>query len=163
MDDLARLFADARARLHEAPREVLGQWNTPRAVLGIKRAPRIVDVGRAWHVGRLLLTEDHVLAVGDVIRAQDPGRRGYTAESARERAEVRAAAVLGHIPEGTVVHVGWEALDLSAVAAGEASGPLSVVDGVPMIRWSTAGAITPLAGYLNERVELLLHPLPRAT
>lgn len=162
MDDLTALFADARASLRDAPRAVLGQWSTPRAVLGVKRAPRIVDVGRAWHVGRLLLTDDAVLAVGEIIRAQDPGRRGYTAESARERAAVRAAAVLGHIPEGTVVHVGWDVVDLAAVAAGEASGPLALADGVPMIRWSAAGGLTPLAPYLRERIDLLTHPLPGA-
>lgn len=159
MTDIAGLFDDARTRLAGAPQDALGQWSTPRAVLGMKRQPRITAVGQAWHVGVLLIDATRVFAVGDIIRAQDPGRRGYTAESARARAEVRAAAVLGKIPEGTVVHVGWQELDLSAAE----SGPLRLVDGVPMVRWSSAGGFTPLAGYLSERVDLLVHPLPGAS
>lgn len=154
--DLAALFAQARSRLADAPRERLGAWRTPRKILGMGAEPRIEMVGEAWHVGALLITDDAVAAVGEIIRAQDPGRRGYTAESARERARVRAAALRGKIPAGAVVHVGWEPVDLAVVAAGGTSGPLSVVDGTPMIRWSAAGAPTPLAGYLSERIDLLL-------
>lgn len=154
--ELSGLFAEARTRLADAPRERLGAWRTPRKVLGFGADPRIETVGAAWHVGTLLITDDAVAAVGDVVRAQDPGRRGYAAESARERAMVRAAALRGKIPAGDVVHVGWEALDLAAVAAGGTSGPLLLARGTPMIRWSTAGAPMPLANYLRERIDLLL-------
>lgn len=156
------ILDDARARLRGARREVLGQWRTPRKVLGIGGDPKIVEVGDAWHVGALLLTDDAVFAVGEIIRSQDPGRRGYTAESARERAAIRAAALRGRIPAGTVVHVGWRELDLPAIEGGSADPLLSVTGGVPMIRWSTAGSPTPLAGYLAERVDLLVSPAPGA-
>lgn len=145
-----------RARLADAPRETLGEWRTPRKFLGLGGDPKIVPVGSAWHVGALLIGDDLVAAVGEVLRAAEPVRRGYTAESARERAAVRAAAFRGGNPAGSVVHVGWEALDLGVVAAGGASGPLSLSDGTPMIRWSAAGGLMPLEPYLRERVDLLL-------
>ncbi|PRB10625.1 glutaminase [Microbacterium sp. MYb62] len=119
------------------------------------RGRRIVRVGEAWHLGVLLLTETHALATAEVLRAADPGRRGYTAESARERAERRAEALRGGFDEGAVVHVGWSAIDVDAVDAGGSSGPLALVGGVPSVRWSTAGGYMPLEAYLRERVALL--------
>ena len=113
-------------------------------------------VGEAWHVGVLLLTDADALATAEVLRAAEPGRRGYTAESARFRAERRALAVRGGFREGEVVHVGWSAIDVDAVDAGGASGPLAMVEGVPSVRWSAAGGFMPLAKYLDERVQLLL-------
>ena len=153
---LDSLLDQARARLADVPREVLGQWHTPKKILGVARAERIIRVGDAWHVGALLIDDTAVYSVGEIIRAQDPGRRGYTAESQRERAAVRAAALLGGIDEGTVVHLGWERLDLAALTAGREAGPLSMAGDVPMIRWSAAGSPIPLEGYLAERVDLLL-------
>lgn len=163
MSDLEDLFAAARGRLAAAPRETLGEWRTPRALFGVARAARIIAVGSAWHVGSLLIGDDEVWGVGEIVRAQDPGRRGYAAESARARAEVRAAALRGKIPEGAVVHLGFVPVDVRAVSAGEASGPLSMIEGVPMIRWSAAGGLAPLARYLDERVGLLVDPLPGAS
>lgn len=154
--ELEALFDAARARLQGVPKETLGVWRTPRKILGMGAEPRIEPVGEAWHVGALLIGDDYVAAVGEIIRSKDPGRRGYTAESARERAAVRAAALRGRIPEGAVVHVGWSAVDLGLLGAGESQPPISVQDGIPMIRWSAAGGETPLAGYLNERVSLLV-------
>lgn len=113
------------------------------------RAPRIVRAGEAWHLGVLLLTRDGVLATGEVLRAAEEVRRGYTAESARARADRRAQARRGGFGEGQIVHVGWAELD----AAAAESGPLVVVDGVPMVRWS-AGGVMPLETYLDEQIEL---------
>jgi len=156
----ARTILDAaRAELAEAgvPVEGLGRLATPGRLL--RRAPRIERVGAAWRLGALLLTPDgEVLAVGDVLRAAEEVRRGYAAESARERAMRRAAAVRGGFRPGEVVHVGWEPVDLDAVGRGEASGPLRVVDGTPMIRWSAAGGLAPLEPYVRERVALLREP-----
>lgn len=174
MSDAAALLAAARQRLEDAgtPREALGRWRTPGRIL--HRAPRIERVGSAWRLGALLLPGDDgrsaepgahpavVLAVGDVVRAEPEVRRGYAAESARERAARRAAAARGGFRPGEVVHVGWQPIDLDAVAAGEASGPLRLSDGRPMIRWSAAGALMPLDAYLRERVALLLDPPERA-
>lgn len=112
-------------------------------------------VGDAWHLGVLLLTDDQVLATGDVLRAAEEVRRGYTAESARERADQRARARRGGFGEGELVHVGWQVLDIAAVDAGGASGPLQLIDSIPSVRWSSGGAFVPLARYLDERIALL--------
>jgi hypothetical protein len=155
--DLQALFAAARARLIDSPQEALGARRTPGRIL--RRSPRITPAGSAWRVGVLLLVpHGEVLAVGEVLRAAPEVRRGYSAESARARAATRAAAVRGGFRPGETVHVGWQRLDLDAVARGEASGPLRVVDGTPVIRWSSAGALMPLDAYLRDRVALLLAP-----
>ncbi|MBO0981257.1 glutaminase [Microbacterium sp. SD291] len=150
MDTVVQLLASAREALAGAPKEGLGEDRDSRW-----RGRRIVRVGEAWHLGVLLLTDDHVLATAEVLRAAEPGRRGYTAESARERAARRAEALRGGFREGEVVHVGWSVIDAYAVDAGGSSGPLARIDGVPSVRWSAAGGYMPLAGYLRERVELL--------
>ncbi|MBO9625952.1 MAG: glutaminase [Microbacterium sp.] len=144
------LVAAAVERLADAPKEGLGEERDSRW-----RGRRIVRVGEAWHLGVLLLTDTHALATGEVLRAADPGRRGYTAESARERAVRRQEALRGGFDEGEVVHVGWSVIDLAAVDAGGSSGPLATIDGVPSVRWSAAGGFMPLESYLRERIELL--------
>ncbi|MDA4895378.1 hypothetical protein PFZ55_51855 [Streptomyces sp. MS2A] len=148
---VAALLADARARLAGLPQEGLGVEKTSRW-----RAPRIVRAGSAWHVGVLLLTADEVFATAEVLRAAEEVRRGYAAESARARAERRAQAVRGGFAPGEVVHVGWTAIDVSAVEAGGSSGPVAMRDGAPAVRWSAAGGYMPLAAYLDERIALLL-------
>lgn len=158
MPDVDSLLDDARVALLSAPRERLGAWRTPRKFLGLGADPKIVPVAQAWNLGRLLLLDDAVAGVGEILRARDLGRRGYTAESARARAALAAAALRGGFHPGEVVHVDWEIVDVPAVVRGDEGGPLRVVDGVPMIRWSAAGALMPLEAYLRERVELLLHP-----
>lgn len=146
----SELLAAARNELVGVPKEGLGEERASRW-----RGERIVRIGEAWHVGVLLLTDDHVLATAEVLRAADPGRRGYTAESARERAARRQLALKGGFAEGEVAHVGWSVIDADAVDAGGSSGPLASVDGIPQVRWSTSGAYMPLEAYLRERVDLL--------
>ncbi|MFJ2369381.1 glutaminase [Microbacterium sp. NPDC087665] len=146
----ADLLNRAVSDLAGAPKEGLGEERDSRW-----RGRRIVRVGEAWHLGVLLLTETHALATAEVLRAADPGRRGYTAESARERATRREEALRGGFGEGEVAHVGWSEIDVRAVDAGGASGPLALIDGVPSVRWSAAGGYMPLEAYLRERVDLL--------
>lgn len=148
----------ARRRLAGAPTERLGVVAPARRVLGFTRAPRIVPAGRAWHLGALLLTDDGLLATGDILRARQEVRRGFTAESQRDRAARAAAARRGGFAEGETVHVDWTVLDVDAVAAGGRSGPLAMSSGVPRIRWSRTGAYAPLEAYLDERIALLLDP-----
>ena len=146
-----QILSAARAALSGIPKEGLGEERTSRW-----RGQRIVRVGEAWHVGVLLLTDERVFATGEILRAADPGRRGYAAESARERAARRQMALRGGFREGEVVHVGWS----------DASSVLSVRDGVPMVRWSGAsagrsagsgggsGMWRPLEVYLQEQIDL---------
>ena len=161
------LFAAARERLAGVPTEPLGELVAPRRVLGIARAPRIAPRGAAWHLGALLLTDRAVLATGEIVRSRREAPRGYTAESQRRRSELAAAAFRGGFAEGTPVHIGWHELDpddASIPAAGDAaSALLAMVDGVASIRWSPAGGYVPLAAYVEERVELLVHPPQGAT
>ncbi|WP_309128363.1 glutaminase [Microbacterium sp.] len=150
MTTTAALLDGARRRLAGTPRVALGVLRTSRW-----RADRITRAGEAWHLGVLLLTDDGALATGEILRAAEEVRRGYAAESSRERAARRALARRGGFDEGEVVHVGWQEIDVEAVDAGGASGPLALVDDVPRIRWAVGGALVPLAGYLEERIALL--------
>lgn len=150
MTTASALLAQAVNDLSGLPKEGLGEERDSRW-----RGQRIVRVGEAWHLGVLLLTETHALATAEVLRAADPGRRGYTAESARERAARRALALRGGFSEGEVAHIGWTVIDVEAVDAGGESGPLKLIDRVPSVHWSTAGGWMPLEAYLRERVELL--------
>ena len=149
MGPTEELLRDARARLAAAPRESLGRERTSRW-----RADRIVPAGAAWHLGVLLLTDEGVLSTAEILRAAEPVRRGYTAESARARAERRAQARRGGFAEGEVVHVGWRAIDVGEVDAGGASGPLALIDATPHVRWSPAGGWMPLERYLTEQIDL---------
>ncbi|WP_243229712.1 glutaminase [Microbacterium sp. CIAB417] len=144
------LLEQARTALAGVRKEGLGEERHSRF-----RGDRIVRVGEAWHVGVLLLTDDAALATAEVLRAADAGRRGYTAESARERAVRREWALRGGFGEGEVAHVGWSVIDVDAVDAGGSSGPLSMIDGVPHVRWSASGAFMPLEAYLRDQLSLL--------
>jgi hypothetical protein len=155
-----RMLREARAALHGAPREALGILSTGRRVLGFRRADRIVAGGDAWHLGVLLLTDDAVLATGEIVRARREVIRGFTAESQRARAALAAAAARGGFAEGEVVHVGWRAIELGTLDAQ--SSPISVRAGDPFVRWSASAGAAPLAAYLDEQVELLRHPPERA-
>ncbi|MDN3310384.1 glutaminase [Microbacterium oryzae] len=156
MDDLHGLLADARSRLAARPREGLGELRRPGRLRGaLGGRPRVVRVGEAWHLGVLLLTDNALLATGTILRAAEEVRRGYAAESQRQRAEVRAAAFRGGFAEGETLHLDWTPIEVDAVARGEADGPLSWQDGVLMVRWSPAGFLRPLAPYLAEQIELL--------
>lgn len=146
----AALIAGARTALAGVPQEALGLEKSSRW-----RATRIVRTGSAWHVGVLLLTDDALYATGEVLRAAEPVRRGYAAESARARAERRAEASRGGFANGETVHVGWTPIDLDVVAAGGSSDPLALVDGVASVRWSAVGGYMPLEAYLRERIALL--------
>lgn len=148
------LIAGARERLRGTPRATLGDWASSRRLLGFGRAPRIVRVGEAWHLGVLLIADEEAFATGEVVRSREEAIRGYTAEAQRARSARSAAAFRGGFPEGAFVHIGWAAIDLEAVDAGDRSGPLSVVEGVPHVRWSAAGGTRPLGDYLDEQLAL---------
>ena len=149
------LLADARVRLAGHPRVRIGERRESRRLLGLGRAPRIVPVGEAWHLGALLITADGALATGEIVRARAEVIRGFTAESQRARAGLSAEAHRGGFAEGETVHIGWSVIDVDAVDRGSASGPLACVDGVAVIRWSKGAPPRPLADYLDDRLSLL--------
>ncbi|WP_417563864.1 glutaminase [Microbacterium sp.] len=167
--EIAELMDAARRRLGDAPHERLGLLVQPRRILGVARAPRIVPHGSVWHLGVLLLgdgataDDSGVFATGRIVRAHEEVRRGFTAESQRERAALEAAARRGGFAEGKVVHLDWQPIDLKALARGEASGPLAIIAGTPSIRWSRTAGYGPLEPYLDEHIELLRHPPAGAT
>ncbi|WP_300265698.1 glutaminase [Microbacterium sp.] len=152
MTTAAELLDDARVALAGFPKEGLGEERSSRW-----RGERIVRIGEAWHVGVLLLTTEHTFATAEVLRAADPGRRGYTAESARQRADRRQMALKGGFDVGEVAHVGWSVVDVDAVDAGGSSGPLAMRDGIVAVRWSGV-AYRPLEEYLREQLELMRTP-----
>ncbi|MBA8817288.1 hypothetical protein FHX48_002386 [Microbacterium halimionae] len=160
---LAALIANARVQLGNTAREQLGRWHQPARILGFSRAERIVAAGHAWHLGVLLLTDSELLATGEVVRSREPARRGFTAQSQRERATHAEAAYRGGFAEGDTAHVDWRVIDLDAIGRGEASGPLSVVDGGVRVRWSRGGLTQPLDTYLYDRIALLVNPPGGAT
>lgn len=152
----AALFEQARERLGDAPREHLGRLIVPgalRAAMGAR--PRVVPDGRAWRVGTLLIGDIAVYEVGDVLRASEERRRGFTSEAARRRAEAEAMCVRGGFAPGTVVNVDHVGIALSALAAEGSSGPLSVRNRTVVIRWTSAGAVMPLEAYLREKIDML--------
>lgn len=151
---LDAILDDARRRLAGTPRQRLGDWAHARRLLGFGRAPRIVPVGEAWHVGALLIGDAAVFATGEVLRARTDAVRGYTAESQRARSERAAAAARGGFADGEVLHLGATAIDLDAVRRGERSGPLRVVGGIPHLVWNAAGSVRPLAEYLDDQLSL---------
>ena len=152
--DVKALFDDARRRLAGSPRERLGDWAHARRLLGFGRAPRIVPVGEAWHVGVLLIADAAVYATGEILRARTEAPRGYTAQAQRERSERAAAAARGGFADGETLHLRAVEIDVDAVSRGGASGPLAIVGGIPSVVWNAAGARRPLAEYLDEQLSL---------
>lgn len=154
---IPELVADAVTRLRAAGArdEGLGRELAPRRVLGVRGRPRIARAGRVWRLGVLLLAPDGALyATGGTLRARAEVRRGYSAESARARAQQGAAARRGGFAEGDTVNLGWHVLD----PARPDGRILRVHDGTPQVRWNPRdpNAWSDLAPYLRERIELLL-------
>jgi hypothetical protein len=132
VSELEELLASAREKLTGAPRERLGSVREPgrirRAVGG--RAV-IAPVAEAWHVGVLLIGEEALWRTGSVLRASEEVRRGYTAESQRERAAIRGMAFRGGFAEGETFHYDWAPVSGPDDARRRAHhGPL-VARGIP--------------------------------
>ncbi|MGZ0711847.1 hypothetical protein ACWPKO_26280 (plasmid) [Coraliomargarita sp. W4R53] len=110
-----------------------------------------------------MLTDDAVLATGEIVRSRHEAPRGYTAESQRQRSLLAAAAYRGGIAEGSAVHVGWRVVDLDAVAAGAPCDVLRFHEGEFQVRWNPRGGWMLLRTYLQQRIDLLLDPPGGAT
>ncbi|WP_157071593.1 hypothetical protein [Curtobacterium ammoniigenes] len=150
----AAALADADVR-----DEALGVYESAKTRLGVRRDAIIRQTGRVWRLGALLLDRSgSVWATAAITRVTDPGRSQFVARSMELRRAYRAAAVRGRIPFGDTVNHGAVAIPLDDSLIG-ATGPLFVRDGAPYVRWSpTSDVAVPLADYLRDRVELLLHP-----
>ncbi|THG34476.1 hypothetical protein E6C70_09445 [Glaciibacter flavus] len=152
---------DAVARLSDAGArdEALARYVGDRRTLGIRRAPRMESIGRVWRLGTLLVARDgSVFATGALTRALPPGRPAFQSLSAEERRDYRAAAHRGRFVEGEAVNFDATPIPLDETLAN-ASGPIVLRDDEPMVRWSAASdALVPLADYLRDRVDLLVHP-----
>ena len=110
----------------------------------------------------LLLDRDGELRQeGLTTRAVPPGRTQYQSESAEIRRAYRDAAFRGRFAEGETVNFDATPIPLDVAALRATSAALFLRDDQPFVRWSAtvddAGAI-PLASYLRDRVDLLVHP-----
>lgn len=147
-------------RAAQARTEVLAEYVPPRRKLGIPRPATMRVLGRVWRLGVLLLAEDGTLyAVGETLRVMDPGTRSTPSRTAEVRKALREAARRARIAEGETVNHGAFRIDLDAVDADTA--PLALRDGLVHVRWNPVGApgaLVPLASYLSERIDLLVHP-----
>ncbi|PFG20834.1 hypothetical protein ATL40_2449 [Serinibacter salmoneus] len=135
--------AQAASRLESAgiAPETLGTYQPEARRFGIGRRERITPAGEAWRLGALLLLPSgRAAGIGEVIVAQEERRRGFTAESARRRAELGEAAVRGGIAPGRTVHLGWRVID-----------PAHAV-----VTWSAGAPPIPILDYLRERLETVL-------
>ncbi|WP_426625764.1 hypothetical protein ACPPVW_06850 [Leifsonia sp. McL0607] len=155
LDDGARRLTEAGAR-----DEALAVLVPRRRTLGIPREPVLKPAGRVWRLGVLLLGADGTLyATGQLVRATPPGRTQYVSVSAETRRAYRAAAERGHFRDGETVDFDAPPIDLTAEALRRSSGPLLLVGGRPLVRWSASSDQTvEFDAYLAERVELLAHP-----
>lgn len=159
-DQLRSVAAATATELRErgvAP-EALGEFVAPRRRLLGTRPARIEPVGEVWRLGVLLLRASEpaeFLGAGPSLRAHEPPPiLGYTSESARERDELRHAAIRGGFAEGTVVH--YDPTPLGTLDA--LSSPLSLRDGTVVVRWAPGCSLqqaTPLESYVRERLDLI--------
>jgi hypothetical protein len=159
----------ARARLAEAGArdEALAEFVPSRRVLLITREATMVPVARVWRLGVLLLGTEFgsgpggLWATGSITRSLEPGRPAYQSESAEQRRAYRAAALRGHFPKGETVNFAAAAIELDAGALAVSAGPLVLDGGRALVIWNaTLGrdSATPLDAYLDDRVDLLIHP-----
>lgn len=144
----------ARLRDAGAPTEV--RVATLRGAFG--RA-KLRVVGEVWRVGALCLDADGgVWATGEVLVVTAPTHPNFRSESALARNELRGLLLRAGVREGSTAVVDPRVLDLDAPEP-----PLAATDEGLGVLWTPGGAAVPLAAYLTERVELLIHPPPGAT
>ncbi|MGG7509552.1 hypothetical protein [Plantibacter sp. YIM 135249] len=157
---LGTLLSGAAARLAgaDARDEVIANYRPAGMIPFIKRAPVLLPVERAWRLGVLLLDRQaRLFETGEVTRAIEtkwPSNRSLEVE---RRRQVQAAAFRGPFEAGDVINVDATPIDLAPVALRVGSGPLSVRDGVLVVRWASTpgGGTTPLEPYLADRIALL--------
>lgn len=154
--------ASAVARLVSAaaPTETLASYRPPHRTLLIPRPGSFRPIGPVWRLGVLLLGADGALfATGAVTRARDPKHPNFTSVSGEERRELREAARKAGFGIHDSVHFDAQPLPFDETLGSV--GPLVLRDGDLSVSWNASRAVNslrPFAGYLAERVELVLHP-----
>ncbi|SDR65680.1 hypothetical protein [Agrococcus carbonis] len=148
----------ARLAAAGARDEALARYEEPKPALGvIPRRPTMRPLGRAWRLGALLLQADgSVWATGISTRVAEPGRPQHHSASVETRRAYRAAAIQGGFPMGETVNHSVAPIALDATLIG-GPGPLVVRDGEVWVRWGSDAPV-PLARYLDDLADLLLHP-----
>ena len=153
---LDAILSETIRELHArgVPDEALAVEKTSRF-----RARRYLPVGRAWRLGALLIGRDGSLySTGEVTRAIEPSiaSRSRTVMAETQREDRRAAA-RGPFVDGEVVNFGYTPIDTDSAALAAGAGPLSLRDGVIMVRWNVdaADGRRPLADYLRDRLDVL--------
>lgn len=145
----------------DARDEALASYVTGRRMLGIPLTSKLVEVERVWRLGALLLARRSgaLYATGSVTRAVPPGHQQHQSLSAEERKGLRAAAVRAGFASGDSVNFDAAPISFDSDELRSGDGPLTLTaDGV-QVRWSAAStALLPFSNYLDERVDLLMHP-----
>lgn len=115
---------------------------------------RLRAVGEVWRLGALCLDPaGGVWATGDVLVVTRPTHPNHRSAVALERNALREQLVRAGVPLGATAVIDPRPLDLDAPA------PPLVEDGEGLgVLWTPGGAVIPLATYLAERVDLLVHP-----
>lgn len=126
--------------------------------LGVRLAPKLVPVERVWRLGVLLLGHSAALyATGTTLRVSEPRHPNAQSQLAENRRELRALALKSGIAGGETIDLDARDIRVDEITAD--SRPLARTSDGYGVRWSaTSHALTPLAGYLEERVQLLLEP-----
>ena len=139
----------------EAPRELRVEIVRRRF-----RGERMLQHDPLWRLGALCLDAHGALyATGEVLIVKAPTHPNYRSEVALRRNALCALAQRSGIPLGTTILLYAVPLDLDAPAA-----PLVPLDGGELgVQWMRGATPTPLRAYLDERAELLMHPLPGST
>ncbi len=165
VDALAERCAEIARSLTNAgvPTQPLAEYVAARKVaLIFTKQSRLQTIDHVWRLGVLLLSADGQLyAAGTTTRAVDPGWPQYQAQSMEVRREYRAAAMRSDYAEGSTINLNAAPITLTREGIVESGGPLVLRDGVVRVRWSAHvddDAALPVEAYLDERVELLLHP-----
>lgn len=152
----AEVVAAAVARLRDAGIPTETRVATLRAAFG---RTKLRPVGTVWRLGAVCVDADGgIWATGDVLVVSAPTHPNFRSQVALERNETRRMLVRAGVAVGTTVVLDPRPLDPDAPAA-----PLVALDDGVGVQWIAGGQAVPLAAYLDERVELLIHPPARAT
>lgn len=171
--ELATASAFARLEGAGVRPEPLAELVPERRVMLVKRAATMRRLGEVWRLGVLLLTAPAtdpataplppLFAAGRTTRSAARPYPGNQSISREERRDIAAAALRGGFSEGSSVHFDATTIPLNeeALRALGPDHPLGVHGDGLRVRWRSGASLESaptLGAYLDERVELLVHP-----